>query len=96
MNNVSMLDFTSEILDRASSVFELIKLLEEGQQVEVLNQLREMLHEVSPFSAEPVDFVKWVKADDVYANDYNPNSVAPPEMQLLAHSIMVDGYPSRS
>jgi ParB-like chromosome segregation protein Spo0J len=28
----------------------------------------------------------------VYANDYNPNSVAPPEMELLAHSIDHDGY----
>ncbi len=26
------------------------------------------------------------------ANDYNPNSVAPPEMKLLEHSITADGY----
>lgn len=60
--------------------------------VETINKLRRMLHEVSPFSTEPVDFVEWVKAEDVQANDYNPNSVAPPEMELLRVSIMADGY----
>lgn len=61
-------------------------------KVEAINRLRVAIHEVSPFSEEPVDLVQWVKADEVYANDYNPNAVAPPEMELLAHSIMSDGY----
>lgn len=34
----------------------------------------------------------WIPADEVEANDYNPNSVAPPEMKLLQHSIREDGY----
>jgi ParB-like chromosome segregation protein Spo0J len=33
-----------------------------------------------------------VPAEKVAANDYNPNSVAPPEMELLRVSIMADGY----
>jgi ParB-like chromosome segregation protein Spo0J len=33
-----------------------------------------------------------VKNDLVHANDYNPNSVAPPEMELLRLSIDADGY----
>jgi ParB-like chromosome segregation protein Spo0J len=41
---------------------------------------------------EPVDFVMWVEADFVRANDYNPNSVAPPEMRLLEHSVHEDGF----
>jgi ParB-like chromosome segregation protein Spo0J len=57
-----------------------------------LNSIRQKLHEVSPFKDEPVDFVKWVPVDVVQANDYNPNSVAPPEMELLRISIMADGY----
>jgi len=85
-------DERAEILDRASSVFELIKLLDEETKVEIINDLREMLHNIGPFSEEPVDFVRWVPAESVYANDYNPNSVAPPEMELLAHSILSDGY----
>lgn len=40
----------------------------------------------------PVSFVKWVPIESVYANDYNPNSVASPEMELLEHSIKSDGY----
>lgn len=60
--------------------------------VAAINTVREALHAVSPFRAEPVDFVKWVKNDAVYANDYNPNSVAPPEMELLRTSIDADGY----
>jgi ParB-like chromosome segregation protein Spo0J len=51
-----------------------------------------MLHAVSPFKSEPVDCVLWVKQETVEANDYNPNSVAPPEMELLKVSILEDGY----
>lgn len=60
--------------------------------VDEINYIREFLHEHSPFKNEPVDFVRWVKNDQVYANDYNPNSVAPPEMELLERSIDADGY----
>ena len=81
-----------EIVSRSANVFELLKLLDDEDKVEAINLIREILHEASPFADEPVDFVRWVKAEDVYANDYNPNSVAPPEMELLAHSIMSDGY----
>lgn len=62
------------------------------QRIYALNQIRAALHECSPMKNEPVDFVQWVPASSVYANDYNPNSVAPPEMELLAHSILTDGY----
>lgn len=57
-----------------------------------VNALRAHIHELSPFKSEPVDFVKWVDSSEVVANDYNPNSVAPPEMRLLELSIMADGY----
>lgn len=62
------------------------------ERVDEINQLREALHRVSPFNTEPVDFVRWVKNQLVHANDYNPNSVAPPEMELLRLSISSDGY----
>jgi hypothetical protein len=39
-----------------------------------------------------VDCVLWVPCDDVVANEYNPNKVAPPEMSLLEISIENDGY----
>jgi ParB-like chromosome segregation protein Spo0J len=40
----------------------------------------------------PVSQVQWVEIERISANDYNPNSVAPPEMKLLQHSIECDGY----
>ena len=40
----------------------------------------------------PVYSVKAVPIDKVTANDYNPNSVAPPEMELLEISIWEDGF----
>lgn len=40
----------------------------------------------------PVSSVQWVPHDLVVANDYNPNSVAPPEMKLLKLSIESDGF----
>jgi hypothetical protein len=66
--------------------------LELDSKVSAINLMREILHEISPFKTEPVDFVKWVKNPLVHANDYNPNSVAPPEMELLRVSIDADGY----
>ena len=62
------------------------------QKIEFINSIREFIHKYSPFKNEPVDFVKWVKSENVVANDYNPNKVAPPEMELLEISIMNDGY----
>lgn len=40
----------------------------------------------------PVLNVKMVPIEKVIANDYNPNKVATPEMELLKHSIEEDGY----
>jgi ParB-like chromosome segregation protein Spo0J len=63
-----------------------------SEQVVAFNEIKILLHEHSPFKNEPVDCVTWVPFDSVIANDYNPNSVAPPEMLLLETSILADGY----
>lgn len=73
-------------------ILNLIAELESPISPEDLNSIREALHAKSPFKNEPVDFVKWVPNDTVFANDYNPNTVAPPEMELLRLSIESDGY----
>lgn len=62
------------------------------ERVAAINELRRTIHEFSPFRGEPVDLVLWVPADEVEANDYNPNEVAPPEMKLLRRSIEADGF----
>ena len=62
------------------------------ERIDAINSIKRMLKEVSPFTTEPVECVQWVPSDLVFANDYNPNSVAPPEMELLHTSIQEDGY----
>lgn len=42
--------------------------------------------------ASPVYNVRAVPMEKVRANSYNPNAVAPPEMELLETSIWEDGY----
>ena len=45
-----------------------------------------------PDFKSPVYNVLAVPIEKVRANDYNPNAVAPPEMELLETSIWEDGY----
>ena len=62
------------------------------KKIEYINTIKEELHKVSPLKNEPVDCVLWVKQEKVFANDYNPNAVATPEMELLKISIENDGF----
>lgn len=78
--------------DEVKDAFSFLKDMPIDDRVEFMNNVKLALHEHSPFSNEPVDCVIWVKCDGVTANDYNPNSVAPPEMELLRKSIHHDGY----
>ena len=66
--------------------------LNEAGKIEYLNRFKSRLHALSPLAAMPVDCVQWVPVEQVEANDYNPNSVAPNEMRLLHTSISHDGY----
>jgi len=81
-----------QIIAAARGAFESLGCLELDARIDAINRIREALSAYSPFASEPVDCVRWVRADAVTANDYNPNSVAPPEMKLLEHSITEDGY----
>jgi ParB-like chromosome segregation protein Spo0J len=84
--------FESDVEEAAQGIAAKIADMPLEAKVAALNAVRAILHEVSPFSTEPVDFVRWVPFDGVEANDYNPNAVAPPEMELLHVSIFEDGY----
>ncbi len=61
------------------------------EQIQIINFINENIAESSPFQ-ESVDNVKWVPAKNVHANEYNPNKVAKPEMELLYTSILLDTY----
>jgi ParB-like chromosome segregation protein Spo0J len=41
---------------------------------------------------QPISGLVWLHRDQLSSNLYNPNSVAPPEMQLLKESILADGW----
>ena len=83
---------TSKISIDTKALVSQLNMLDLDDKIDALNDIRSLLHEVSPFKNEPVDFVRWVKNTTVGANDYNPNTVAPPEMELLRLSIATDGY----
>lgn len=87
-----MLTPGTSITSRASVLFEELKGLKTADLVDTINEIRACLHEYSPFKTEPVDCIQWIPIEQVIANDYNPNSVAPPEMKLLELSMQEDGY----
>lgn len=80
------------VLDAIGDMVDEIKGADIPDRVEAVNEIRTAVHDLSPFRDEPVDLVRWVPVEIIEANDYNPNTVAPPEMKLLEHSIAVDGY----
>lgn len=85
-----------------NSIFEIFKHLKDirtlysdlglDEKISILNEMKLFLREISPFSNEPVDCILWKKIDEISPNLYNPNKVAPPEYELLKHSILHDGY----
>lgn len=79
------------VVDACVAAFGALDLLNDEDRMDTINAIRAALSAHSPMSGEPVDCVLWVKANDVVANDYNPNVVAAPEMKLLRHSIEADG-----
>lgn len=80
------------LLEQCAKLFKQLENMPLKQKVEMLNSIRLELSKHSPFATEPVDCVQWVPNTEVRANDYNPNTVAPPEMKLLELSIQEDGY----
>jgi ParB-like chromosome segregation protein Spo0J len=84
--------YTERLIYEFEQLVKQIEPLTTDEKVFVINGCKRALHQVSPMKSEPVDCILWVKNDLVHANDYNPNKVAPPEMELLKISIQEDGY----
>lgn len=89
---MKLTDLEIKIISQCVNNINALKYSSLDNKVHVINEIKKQLHIMSPFNTEPVDCVLWVKNDTVIANDYNPNSVAPPEMELLRKSISNDGY----
>jgi len=93
MGNKKYFENQMEIRNLVSELRETIDAITDNdEKIDTLNYVRGELHSVSPLKNHPVDFVFWQKSNEVEANEYNPNSVAPPEMKLLYESILNDGY----
>ena len=90
MGNIGLLG--NAIINRVKELIPELQALPDDERVEVINQIKLAMHDISPLRDEPVDCVLWVDADTVQANNYNPNTVAPPEMRLLELSIAEDGF----
>ncbi len=41
---------------------------------------------------QPISQIVWIHRDELHANDYNPNTQAPPEHDLLRVSLLEDGW----
>lgn len=95
MNQLNLylpIESNPELEHATDALLAIVESLSTEEKIAAINVIKLRLHEVSPFSQEPVDCVTWVKNSQVFANDYNPNSVAPTEMKLLELSILQDGY----
>ena len=66
--------------------------LDVSERDEAIFNFRQILTEASSHKEQPVDLVQWIPIENVSPNDYNPNSVARTELQLLYVSIKHDGY----
>lgn len=61
-------------------------------KVAFCEQVKDILNNLSPHKSQPVNRIRWVDINEVEPNDYNPNSVAGKEMDLLYTSIKHDRY----
>lgn len=75
-----------------SEIKDYLASLNDDERINALNAFRQAMHELSPFKAQPVDCVLWVRDETVAANNYNPNHLAAAETRLLQHSLERDGF----
>lgn len=79
------------LLDQIKSIAQEASKLPFEEKVTFLNEARLILHEISPFVFEPIDYVKWVPASKLKANDWNPNKMAQNEVNMLDFSMIKYG-----
>lgn len=79
------------LLDRINEIAQEASKLPLDEKISFLNEARRVLHEISPFSFEPIDFVEWVPVESLKANDWNPNQMAQNEVNMLDFSMLKYG-----
>ncbi|MHA1744519.1 MAG: IbrB-like domain-containing protein [Promethearchaeota archaeon] len=91
MPSKSNVALKESILEQLNKILAPLTINEPKTKFEILNAIKQELGKYSPLN-DPVDVVQWVSAKKIRSNTYNPNNVAPPEMRLLTHSILMDGF----
>jgi hypothetical protein len=66
---MDLFDFDDGIKESMSIICRKLLALSDDANIDMQNELKRMLHDVSPLKSEPVDCVVWVKNEDVHAND---------------------------
>lgn len=61
-------------------------------RIDLVNEVRLSISEVSPLKDHPTDCTVWERSAGVEVQKLNPNSTAPPEMELLYESVKNDGF----
>jgi ParB-like chromosome segregation protein Spo0J len=79
-----------DALEKIAEAFEDVS--DDDLRIDALNFIQSQIRDLTPLHDQPVSCVMWVPIEKVEANDYNPNTVAAREMQLLQVSIDHDGY----
>lgn len=54
--------------------------------------MTEELYTTDHWGSDPIDNIKWVKADTLNSNSWNPNRVHKRELALLEHSLLSTGW----
>jgi ParB-like chromosome segregation protein Spo0J len=87
---IDLFDDSENIINQIKIILKNNKSADIDINVKIFNAISKELKEFVGID-HPVLSVQLVKSEQIQANDYNPNSVAPPEMKLLYLSIKSDG-----
>ncbi len=71
---------------------EVNKIQDIDEKIDLFNNMKLELKRFSPMKNHPSDFIVWKRSEEIETQKINPNSIAPPEMELLYESIKNDGY----
>lgn len=86
------MEHSQELNTLLARLNQLLEALPETDLVHTTNRLAEYMRRHSPFRNEPVSVVQWIDIRSIESNDYNPNNMAPPELRLLTHSLVSEGF----
>ncbi|EDM3692502.1 immunoglobulin-binding protein [Salmonella enterica subsp. enterica serovar Infantis] len=61
-------------------------------RIAAVNSLHRLIHQYSPFHAEPVDCIQWIPAERINAEACRPDTISPVDRKRLEMSLLKDGF----